>query len=258
MAQRLGQAIAFGQPQGTGFDPRSKVAALLAGAAVGFLIFQRTGVFLAQADRFGEPALVEWSGCSHKVFQCTGQGTSLTQLRFAILVGMKTSLPLSLIAACASNRVIGIDNSMPWHLPGDFKYFKATTLGKPIIMGRKTWDSLGRPLPGRLNIVVSRQPGLQLEGAEVFPSLEQALARAEQWAHEQGVDELMLIGGAQLYALALEQGLVSRMYLTRVELSPQGDAWFPEFDAQQWTLDSSEAQAEDGKPGYHFEVWNKR
>ncbi|MCS4283864.1 dihydrofolate reductase [Pseudomonas sp. BIGb0278] len=171
---------------------------------------------------------------------------------------MKTSLPLSLIAACASNRVIGIDNSMPWHLPGDFKYFKATTLGKPIIMGRKTWDSLGRPLPGRLNIVVSRQPGLQLEGAEVFPSLEQALARAEQWAHEQGVDELMLIGGAQLYALALEQELVSRMYLTRVELSPQGDAWFPEFDAQQWTLDSSEAQAEDGKPGYHFEVWNKR
>ena len=121
---------------------------------------------------------------------------------------MNTSLPLSLIAAHAENRVIGIDNSMPWHLPGDFKYFKATTLGKPIIMGRKTWDSLGRPLPGRLNIVVSRQPGLQLQGAEVFGSLEQALVRAEQWAREKGVDELMLIGGAQLYGQALEKGLV--------------------------------------------------
>jgi len=170
---------------------------------------------------------------------------------------MNTSLPLSLIAAHAENRVIGIDNSMPWHLPGDFKYFKATTLGKPIIMGRKTWDSLGRPLPGRLNIVVSRQTGLELAGAEVFGSLEEALVRAEQWAHENGVDELMLIGGAQLYAQALEKGLVSRMYLTRVELAPEGDAWFPEFDQRQWRLVSSEAQAEEGKPGYHFEIWDK-
>lgn len=171
---------------------------------------------------------------------------------------MNTSLPLSLIAAHAENRVIGIDNSMPWHLPGDFKYFKATTLGKPIIMGRKTWDSLGRPLPGRLNLVVSRQPGLQLAGAEVFASLEAAVARAEQWALEQGVGELMLIGGAQLYGQALEKGLVSRMYLTRVESSPSGDAWFPQFDEEQWTLSASQAQAEEGKPVYHFEVWDKR
>ena len=170
---------------------------------------------------------------------------------------MKKTLPLSLIAALGENRVIGVDNSMPWHLPGDFKYFKATTLGKPIIMGRKTWDSLGRPLPGRLNIVVSRQPGLQLQGAEVFGSLEQALVRAEQWAREKGVDELMLIGGAQLYGQALEKGLVSRMYLTRVELAPEGDAWFPEFDQGQWKLVSSEAQGEEGKPGYHFEVWDR-
>lgn len=170
---------------------------------------------------------------------------------------MNTSLPLSLIAALAENRVIGIDNSMPWHLPGDFKYFKATTLGKPIIMGRKTWDSLGRPLPGRLNIVVSRQPGLVLAGAEVFPSLEAAVARAEQWAREQGVGELMLIGGAQLYGQALEKGLVNRMYLTRVELSPEGDAWFPEFDKAQWALMSSEPQKEEGKPAYHFEVWDR-
>lgn len=171
---------------------------------------------------------------------------------------MKTSLPLSLIAALAENRVIGIDNSMPWHLPGDFKYFKATTLGKPIIMGRKTWDSLGRPLPGRLNLVVSRQPGLTLPGAEVFASLEAAVQRAEQWAREQGVEELMLIGGAQLYGQALEKGLVSRMYLTRVELAPPGDAWFPAFEPAQWMLASTARQVEEGKPVYHFEVWDKR
>lgn len=191
------------------------------------------------------------------MFHRTGRGSSITHPRGAILAGMKTLLPLSLIVACAENHVIGIDNSMPWHLPGDFKYFKATTLGKPIIMGRKTWDSLGRPLPGRLNLVVSRQPGLELAGAEVFASLEDALVRADQWAREQGVDELMLIGGAQLYGQALEQGLVSRMYVTRVELSPKGDAWFPDFDRKQWTLLSSQAQAEEGKPLYHFEVWDK-
>ncbi|MGE8411021.1 MAG: dihydrofolate reductase [Pseudomonas sp.] len=169
---------------------------------------------------------------------------------------MKKSLPLSLIAALAENRVIGVDNSMPWHLPGDFKYFKATTLGKPIIMGRKTWDSLGRPLPGRLNIVVSRQTGLVLEGAEMYPSLDAAVVRAEQWALEQGVDELMLIGGAQLYAQALEQA--DRLYLTRVALNPQGDAWFPAFDEQQWKRVSEVLNpAEGDKPAYSFEVWEK-
>ena len=171
---------------------------------------------------------------------------------------MKTALPLSLIVALAENRVIGIDNQMPWHLPGDFKYFKATTLGKPIIMGRKTWDSLGRPLPGRLNLVVSRQPGLQLEGAEVFASLEDAIVRAEQWAREQGVDELMLIGGAQLYAQGLEKGLVDRLYLTRVEMNPKGDAWFPEVDEGVWKkVSSQQGPVEEGKPVYHFEVWEQ-
>ncbi|WP_090355564.1 dihydrofolate reductase [Pseudomonas coleopterorum] len=170
---------------------------------------------------------------------------------------MKTSLPLSLIAALAENRVIGIDNSMPWHLPGDFKYFKATTLGKPIIMGRKTWDSLGRPLPGRLNLVVSRQPDLQLPGAEVFASLDAAIERAEAWAHEQGADEVMLIGGAQLYELSLAQA--DRLYLTRVALQPEGDAWFPEFDENQWQKVSSVAnEAVDDKPAYAFEVWERR
>lgn len=173
-----------------------------------------------------------------------------------ILAGMTKSLPLSLIAALGENRVIGVDNSMPWHLPGDFKYFKAMTLGKPIIMGRKTWDSLGRPLPGRLNIVVSRQTDLSLEGAEVYPSLDAAVARAEEWAKEQGVDELMLIGGAQLYAQGLAQA--DRLYLTRVALSPEGDAWFPEFDLNQWKLVSNvENPAVEDKPAYSFEVWER-
>jgi dihydrofolate reductase len=169
---------------------------------------------------------------------------------------MKKHLPLSMIAALAENRVIGVDNSMPWHLPGDFKYFKATTLGKPIIMGRKTWDSLGRPLPGRLNLVVTRQQNLQLEGAEVFTSLEAAVERAEEWAAEQGVSEVMLIGGAQLYGQALE--LADRLYLTRVALTPEGDAWFPAFDEGQWTLVSNtENPALDDKPAYRFEVWER-
>ena len=176
--------------------------------------------------------------------------------RSGILANMKKTLPLSLIAALGENRVIGVDNSMPWHLPADFKYFKATTLGKPIIMGRKTWDSLGRPLPGRLNLVVSRQTGLQLEGAEVFASLEAAVERAEEWAKEQGVGELMLIGGAQLYSQGLADA--DRLYLTRVGLSPEGDAWFPEFDQAQWKLVSNEPHpAVDDKPAFSFEVWEK-
>ncbi len=169
---------------------------------------------------------------------------------------MKTTLPLCLIAACAENRVIGRDNQLPWHLPADLKHFKALTLGKPIIMGRKTWDSLGRPLPGRLNLVVSRQQGLQLEGAEVFPNLLAAMQRAEQWALEQGVTELMLIGGAQLY----EQGLAlaERLYLTRVALSPAGDAWFPEFALADWKLSDSAAHAATGDaPAHVFETWQR-
>ncbi|MEQ7918894.1 dihydrofolate reductase [Xanthomonas sp. WHRI 1810A] len=170
---------------------------------------------------------------------------------------MKKPLTLSLIAAIGEDHVIGWNNSMPWHLPADFKYFKATTLGKPIIMGRNTWDSLGRPLPGRLNLVVSRQKGLTLEGAEVFTSLDAAIERAEAWANEQGVSEIMLIGGAQLYTLGLPQA--DRLYLTRVALSPEGDAWFPQFDEAEWKLVSNEAHpALDDKPAYSFEVWERR
>ena len=165
-----------------------------------------------------------------------------------------TRLPLAMIAALARNRVIGLDNRMPWHLPADLKHFKAMTLGKPIIMGRKTWDSLGRPLPGRLNLVVSRQPGLRLEGAEVFGSLDDALVRADAWAREQGVDELMLIGGAQLYAQALP--LAEHLHLTRIELEPEGDAFFPEWQAHEWRCADRQSQAAEGDaPAHTFETW---
>jgi len=170
---------------------------------------------------------------------------------------MKNSLPLCMIAALAENRVIGRDNQLPWHLPADLKHFKALTLGKPIIMGRKTWDSLGRPLPGRLNLVVSRQPGLQLEGAEVFASLDAALERAEAWAREEDAEELMLIGGAQLYELGLAQA--ERLYLTRVGISPQGDAYFPDVDEADWHLSSAIKHPEGLEtPGYVFEVWDRK
>ncbi|WP_069081540.1 dihydrofolate reductase [Pseudomonas sp. TCU-HL1] len=170
---------------------------------------------------------------------------------------MNKTLPLCLIAALAQNRVIGRDNQLPWHLPADLKHFKAMTLGKPIIMGRKTWDSLGRPLPGRLNLVVSRQSGLVLEGAEVLPSLEAAVQRAEAWAREEDAEELMLIGGAQLYAEGLTAA--DRLYLTRVELAPEGDAYFPEVSQQEWRLASSiEHEATTDTPAYAFEVWEKR
>ncbi|EQM70472.1 dihydrofolate reductase [Pseudomonas tohonis] len=170
---------------------------------------------------------------------------------------MKKTLPLSLIAALAQNRVIGRDNQLPWHLPADLKHFKALTLGKPIIMGRKTWDSLGRPLPGRLNLVVSRQAGLQLEGAEVFASLEEAVVRAEAWAREEDAEEVMLIGGAQLYTQGLEHG--DRLYLTRVELAPEGDAFFPEVSDADWHLASSiEHEASAETPAYAFQVWERR
>jgi len=175
-----------------------------------------------------------------------------------ILAAMKKSLPLSLIAAIGENRVIGWNNSMPWHLPADFKYFKDKTLGKPIIMGRNTWDSIGRPLPGRLNLVVTRQTNLQLEGAEVFTSLEAAVGRAEEWARDQGAEEIMLIGGAQLYTQALIQA--DFLYLTRVACRPEkGDAWFPDFDTDEWLLISEDKHpAVDDKPAYTFEVWQRR
>lgn len=174
-----------------------------------------------------------------------------------IIAGMNTTLPLCLIAAVADNAVIGCNNQLPWHLPADLKHFKARTLGKPIIMGRKTWDSLGRSLPGRLNLVVSRQADLHLDGAEVFASLDAAILRADEWARAQGVDELMLIGGAQLYEQALAQA--ERLYLTRVAVTPAGDAWFPPFSEAEWRLaEVEEHPAVEALPAHAYQLWQRR
>ncbi|HCA25402.1 MAG TPA: type 3 dihydrofolate reductase [Pseudomonas sp.] len=168
-----------------------------------------------------------------------------------------SEVKLALIAAMARNRVIGRDNAMPWHLPEDLRYFKAKTLGKPIVMGRKTFDSLGRPLPGRTNIVVSRQADLTLDGAQVFASIDDALNAARQQAQADGVDEVMVIGGDNLYRQTLERA--DRIYLTRIDSEPEGDAWFPDFDEQAWTLASERAVAAgEGYPAHVYQVLERR
>jgi len=141
---------------------------------------------------------------------------------------MSTNTPLiSIIAAMTDDRVIGINNSLPWKLPSDMKWFRKQTLGKPILMGRKTFESFGaRPLPERTNIVVTRDQAYQARGAVVVHSIDEALQAAGD------VEEIMIIGGASFYQQMLP--LARRMYLTRVHTEVAGDAWFPEFDESQW------------------------
>lgn len=133
---------------------------------------------------------------------------------------------LSFIVAMDRNRLIGNNNQLPWHLPADLSHFKQTTMGKPIVMGRKTWESIGRPLPGRLNIVLTRTPGLEIDGVEVVHSLQQAQSLLEPSA------ELMVIGGSTIYQMLLDK--VERIYLTQVDAEFEGDCWFPEIDMGQW------------------------
>jgi dihydrofolate reductase len=133
---------------------------------------------------------------------------------------------LSLVVAASENDVIGRDNALPWHLPADLKHFKAVTMGKPIVMGRKTWESIGRPLPGRLNIVISRNRALSIPGVEVVGSFDEALARAGD------APEVAVIGGAELFRAALP--LASRIYFTRVHGTVPGETKFPALDPSQW------------------------
>jgi dihydrofolate reductase len=133
---------------------------------------------------------------------------------------------ISIIVACADNHVIGINNQMPWHIPDDFKHFKAVTMGKPCIMGRKTFESilasLGKPLPGRVNIVISRS-NTQYSGALTVQNLDEAIEQATKT----GADEICIVGGGQIYTQSLAQNRVDRIHLTRVHQSPEGDAFFP-------------------------------
>ena len=135
-------------------------------------------------------------------------------------------MKLSLIVAMATNRTIGIDKKMPWHLSADLKQFKKITLGHPIIMGRKTFESIGRPLPGRKNIIISRDPEYQQAGCWVFNSLELAL---QNCATEQ---EVFVIGGATLYAATLD--LADKLYITQINQAFDGDTWFPALQTERW------------------------
>jgi dihydrofolate reductase len=138
-------------------------------------------------------------------------------------------MTVTLVVAIGANGVIGVDGGLPWRLPADLASFKALTMGHPLVMGRATFDSIGRPLPGRTTIVLSRDPHWSSAGVEVAATLEAALERA----HELD-DEVFLIGGAQIYAQALKDGLVDLMCVTRVAASPDGDTLFPKIDWLQW------------------------
>jgi dihydrofolate reductase len=130
---------------------------------------------------------------------------------------------LSLIVAMSRNRVIGRDNALPWHLPGDLPRFKAITMGRPIIMGRRSHESIGRVLPGRTNIIITRQRGYRVDGAVIRHSLHDALAHCDD------ADEAFIIGGAEIYRLALPR--VDRMYMTLIHQDVEGDVLFPDYDA---------------------------
>ena len=139
---------------------------------------------------------------------------------------------IALIVAMARNRVIGRNNRLPWYLPEELQYFKQATMGKSIIMGRRTHESIGRPLPGRSNIVVTRDPSWSAEGVSVVHSLGEAFEQAERQALIDGTEESVVIGGAQLYAEALPEA--DRLYMTEVHAEVEGDTFFPEVDLSLW------------------------
>ena len=164
----------------------------------------------------------------------------------------------ALIVAMSRNRVIGRNNKLPWYLPGDLKYFKQATMGKPIIMGRKTWDSIGRPLPGRMNLVISRNPLWEAPaGTVAAESLQAALVKAQAQAEIEGGEEVMIIGGGQIYAEALP--VVDRMYVTLVHDEVEGDAFFPEVNWEEWEEIGREdfSASDNNLHNYSFVVYQR-
>jgi len=158
---------------------------------------------------------------------------------------------ITIIAAVAANRAIGLRGEMPWHLPDELRHFKKMTLGKPVIMGRKTHESIGMVLPGRQNIVVTRNPDYASAGVEVVTSLDHAFEAGEG-------AELMIIGGGELYRLAMP--LASRLLLTVVDCEPEADTYFPEWRKDNWTLAGSVAYQADERHAHAFELqeWLRR
>lgn len=167
-------------------------------------------------------------------------------------------MKMSLLWAMSNNRVIGRNNALPWHLPEDLKYFKRVTMGKPMIMGRKTYESIGKPLPGRTNIVISRNPHYTAQGVETVTSLDEAMALSELIGKRDGVDEAIVIGGAEIFLLSLP--LADRLYLTEVHAHIEGDTWFPEFDHSQWQEVTRENfMADESNPyDYSFLVLDRK
>jgi len=163
----------------------------------------------------------------------------------------------SMIVAMAENRVIGINNNLPWYLPNDLKYFKQVTMGKPILMGRKTYESIGKPLPGRTNIVLTRDKTWSAEGVKAVNELEQAFQLAESILDIDGKDEMMVIGGDQIYQSTLAE--IDRIYLTKVHAEVNGDAYFPELDWAQWKeVGREDFEAEGSNPyDYSFIVLDR-
>ncbi len=153
-------------------------------------------------------------------------------------------MKISMIAAMAKNRIIGVDNQMPWHLPADFTWFKKSTMGKPIVMGRKTYASIGRPLPGRLNIVLSRDANLNIEGVTCVTSIDEAKQAAGD------IEELMIIGGGSIYQVCL--AYADKLYLTFIDADINGDTQFPDW-GEGWKQTHSETYSKDEKNKYDME-----
>ena len=155
-------------------------------------------------------------------------------------------MTVSLIVAISSNGVIGRDGGLPWRLSADLRHFKRTTMGHHLIIGRRTWEEVGKPLPGRTMVVLTRDPDFSADGVKVVHSLEEALAVAR------GDDEPFIAGGAQVYRMALEAGFVDRICLTRVHAEVEGDTFFPEVDLKAWRLVSEEHHEADDRNQHPF------
>lgn len=161
---------------------------------------------------------------------------------------------LSAITAIAQNNVIGNENALPWYLPADMRFFKNTTMGHAVIMGRKTYESFKKALPGRTNIVITRQKNLSLPDAIVVHDLEEAIQKAKEIENE----EAFILGGAQIYAQSLP--LLDKIYLTRIYEDFEGDTSFPEFDLKKWEMTGIEPHEPDEKNKYFyaFQVWERK
>jgi dihydrofolate reductase len=158
-------------------------------------------------------------------------------------------VPLAIIVAMARNRAIGRENTLPWRISGDLQFFKRTTLGKPVVMGRKTFESIGRPLPGRQNIVITRNSTWCADGVAVAASLEQALELAQKVAERDAAGEVMVIGGAEIYRQALP--LARRLYVTEVDAEVDGDAFFPVLD-NNWQETGRDCYPASEKDEYNY------